>query len=82
MGDIRRCLTSSSSLRIFSAMKGPPGSRVTTTSRPSDRSHPASFLNCVVLPQPSIPSKLMKTPGPLLIFAFSFPITSSARTSG
>ena len=39
----------------------PPGSRVATTSRPSARSASASRFACVVLPDPSRPSKVTNT---------------------
>jgi hypothetical protein len=40
----------------------PPGSRVSATSRPSARSVSARRRACVDLPEPSMPSKVMKTP--------------------
>src|SRR4051812_32026184 len=53
---------SSTTARIFSPIGVPPGSRVTMTSRPLARSDWASFSSCVVLPQPSRPSKVMNRP--------------------
>jgi len=52
---------SSRSRRTSSPNGVPPGSRVATTSRPSARSVSASRSACVVLPDPSRPSKVTNT---------------------
>ena len=52
----------SSAARSFSPRVVPPGSRVVTTSMPRTRNSLASSRSCVDFPQPSIPSKVMKTP--------------------
>src|SRR5262245_2039089 len=49
--------------RIFWAMGGPPGSTVSSTVRPSARRRSARRCICVVLPEPSMPSKVRKRPG-------------------
>ena len=61
-GESPAVAVSSSRLRIFSPVAVPPGSRVTVTEKPSARSTFASFSSCVLLPQPSRPSKVMKRP--------------------
>src|ERR1035441_5888855 len=48
--------------RIFMAMGGPPGSTVSITVRPIPRKRPARRCIWVVLPDPSMPSNVMKTP--------------------
>src|SRR5512141_2315422 len=48
--------------RIWLPMRVPPGSTVSTTSRPDSRSRWANNRICVVLPQPSMPSKLTNQP--------------------
>src|SRR5215213_367760 len=59
----------SSTWRIASAPAEPPGSRLTTTPRPSDCRRFASSDTCVDLPAPSPPSKVMNFPriGPSLL---------------
>ena len=60
--DHRSGFPSTRRLRISSAPGDPPGSRVKTTSWPSDRRCADSRAACVDLPEPSIPSKVMKRP--------------------
>src|SRR6184192_2549551 len=50
-----------SSSRTCSPSGVPPGSRVTTTSRPSPRNASASSSACVVFPDPSRPSNVTNT---------------------
>src|SRR5690606_19143573 len=52
----------SSNSRMLSAIGVPPGSRVTIKSTPSDSSVSDAFFNCVDLPTPSVPSKVIKRP--------------------
>lgn len=54
---------SSMSPRICSANGVPPGSLVSTTRYPCSRRNFASRASWVVFPLPSIPSRVMKTPG-------------------
>jgi hypothetical protein len=53
---------SSNTLRIFSPVSVPPGSRVSTTLCPAARTTAASFRSCVLLPVPSSPSNVMNFP--------------------
>ena len=53
----------------------PPGSRVCTTSNPSFRKSPAANLECVLLPHPSGPSKVIKIPFFKLFFAIPAPLS-------
>ena len=48
--------------RIFSPIRVPPGSLVRKTGRPSLASPSAARRICVVLPDPSMPSKVTKSP--------------------
>src|SRR5215472_319672 len=48
--------------RIWRPISVPPGSAVSTTARPRSRSAWARSRICVVLPQPSKPSNVMKSP--------------------
>ena len=52
----------SSSLRIATPSTVPPGSRVTTHSRPCASTYARNRSTCVVLPTPSTPSKEMNMP--------------------
>ena len=52
----------SSSLRIATPSTVPPGSRVTTHSRPCASTYARNRSTCVVLPTPSMPSKEMNMP--------------------
>ncbi len=52
-----------SAARAISAPGEPPGSRVSTTSRPRARNRSASRRACVDLPLPSPPSRVMKPSG-------------------
>src|ERR1700733_2947690 len=45
----------------------PPGSTLSNSGRPSPRRRSASMRACVLLPLPSGPSKVMKTPRPLIV---------------
>src|SRR6476661_6032523 len=56
-------IPSRSSRRTSSPSGVPPGSRVATTSRPTARSDPTRSSACVVLPDPSRPSKVTNTAG-------------------
>ena len=53
---------SSSTWRICSPSSVPPGSRVTRTSRPSERRCSSAIRICVPFPAPSTPSKAMNRP--------------------
>ena len=48
--------------RMLSLMRVPPGSLVRMTLHPRDVRCYIMFLICVVLPQPSVPSTVMKSP--------------------
>src|SRR3954451_2278018 len=48
--------------RIFRPLAVPPGSCVSTTSLPIERSRSARIRICVVLPEPSGPSNVRKVP--------------------
>ena len=48
--------------RMISAPGEPPGSRVSTTDTPTERSRSANVAVWVDLPLPSPPSKVMKCP--------------------
>jgi len=52
----------SSNSRNFSPSSVPPGSRVTCTTMPRARSNSASHPTWLLLPAPSIPSKVMNLP--------------------
>src|SRR6185436_6475156 len=54
--------SASTTARSFSASGVPPGSRVTTTSRPARRTRPAIQGTSVDLPAPSTPSSVMNRP--------------------
>src|SRR5271170_2236576 len=62
MGVSEEVFVSSKSWRIFSPVGVPPGSRVTTTDRPCAVNTAANLASCVLLPQPSSPSKVMNRP--------------------
>jgi hypothetical protein len=47
----------------------PPGSRVSSTSIPRERRASANSRAWVLLPAPSGPSSVMKTPGPVAMLA-------------
>src|SRR5215204_5948072 len=57
----------SKSSRIRSPTGVPPGSRVWHTAKPSQRSDSASKRTCVLLPAPSGPSNVRKSPSTSLL---------------
>src|SRR5438874_8003875 len=62
MGARPEVRVSNNNCLIFSPVAVPPGSRVTTTGKPLARKAAANFSVCVLLPQPSRPSKVMNLP--------------------
>src|SRR5262245_62130526 len=60
-------------------MTVPPGSRVTTCCTPLPRRCSASMRTCVVFPDPSIPSNVMK---PVDVFGKSSPLRSECFVGG
>src|ERR1051326_1433023 len=61
-GDRPAVLLSRITPRIFSPVAVPPGSLVVTTETPWPRNTTANFSSCVLLPQPSRPSKVINRP--------------------
>src|SRR5436190_17832580 len=66
--------------RIFIAIGGPPGSTVSMTVRPMPRRRAASRRIWVVLPEPSMPSKVMKRPRCFTGREYSSVAVAQART--
>ena len=64
LGPGRQALPVEQDLADPLAGRVPPGSRVSTTSRPSDRSRSASSRACVDFPEPSTPSKVTNMRAP------------------